>query len=64
MPERIPALAKTYLSYAFSGLFLSSLLLYVWVDLCKISEFIAPLINLLVTVPLNFVLNKFWALKK
>jgi len=60
----IKALAKTYLSYAFSGLFLSSLLLYVWVDLCKISEFIAPLINLLVTVPLNFVLNKFWALKK
>lgn len=60
----IKALAKTYLSYGFSGLFLSSLLLYVWVDLCKISEFIAPIINLIVTVPLNFILNKFWALKK
>ena len=60
----VKALIKTYMSYAFSGLILSSLLLYVWVDLCKISEFIAPLINLIVTVPLNFVMNKFWALKK
>ncbi len=60
----LKALIKTYLSYAFSGLVVSSILLYVWVDICKISEFIAPLINLLVTVPMNFVLNKFWALKR
>ena len=58
----VKALVKTYLSYGFSGLLLSSILLYIWVDLCKVSEFLAPLINLVITVPLNFVLNKFWAL--
>lgn len=58
------ALIKTYISYSFTGLFLNSLLLYLWVDLLHISAFIAPIINLLVSVPVNFVINKFWAFKK
>lgn len=56
-------LAKTYISYAFTGLFLSSLLLVFWVRVMRISEFIAPIINLCVSVPLNFLINKFWAFK-
>ena len=58
------ALLKTYVSYSFTGLFLSSALLILWVQVCGISEFIAPIINLLVSVPLNFLINKFWAFKK
>ncbi len=58
------ALIKTYISYSFTGLFLNSLLLYLWVDLLHISAFIAPIINLLVSVPINFIINKFWAFKK
>ena len=57
------ALLKTYISYSFTGLFLSTLLLILWVQLLHISEFIAPVINLLVSVPLNFMINKFWAFR-
>lgn len=58
------ALLKTYISYSFTGLFLSSILLILWVQIFHISEFIAPIINLLITVPLNFIINKFWAFKQ
>jgi putative flippase GtrA len=57
------ALAKTYVSYSFTGLFLNSILLILWVKVLGISEYIAPIINLLVSVPLNFIINKFWAFK-
>ena len=57
------ALVKTYISYSFTGLFLNSALLVLWVDVLHISEFVAPIINLLISVPLNFVVNKFWAFK-
>lgn len=58
------ALIKTYVSYAFTGLFLNTILSILWVDVLHISKFIAPIINLLASVPLNFILNKFWAFKK
>lgn len=57
------ALIKTYISYSFTGLFLNSILLILWVQVCHISEFIAPIINLLISVPLNFLINKFWAFR-
>lgn len=58
------ALLKTYVSYAFTGLFLNSILSLLWVEVLGISKLIAPIINLLVSVPLNFIMNKFWAFKK
>ena len=58
------ALLKTYVSYSFNGLFLSSALLVLWVDVLYISEFWAPIINLLISVPVNFLINKFWAFKQ
>lgn len=60
----VKALVKTFISYSFTGLFLSSVLLVLWVQVMHISEFVAPIINLLVTVPLNFIINKLWAFKK
>ena len=57
------ALIKTYISYSFTGIFLNSALLVLWVKVFRISEFIAPIINLLVSVPLNFIINKFWAFR-
>ena len=57
------ALLKTYISYSFTGIFLNSALLVLWVQVFHISEFIAPIINLLVSVPLNFIINKFWAFR-
>lgn len=65
--EEVPwvrALLKTFASYAFSGLLLNNALLFVWVEMLGISKEIAPLINLVITVPLNFIMNKFWAFRK
>lgn len=55
--------AKTFVSYSFTGLILNSVLLILWVRILHISEFIAPIINLIVSVPLNFLINKFWAFR-
>jgi len=54
---------NTYAAYGITFL-LSTGLLFIMVDVIGISEFIAPLINLCITVPLNFILNKFWVFKK
>lgn len=58
------ALVKTYISYAFTSLILAELLLHLWVNTLGISEYIAPVINLLITVPLNFMIQKLWAFKQ
>lgn len=58
------ALLKTYISYALTGLVLNNIFLYIWVQMVELSKDIAPVINLIVTVPLNFILNKYWAFKK
>ncbi len=55
---------RTYISYAGTGIVLNSLLLYIWIDLCDFSPIIAPLINIVLIVPINFLLNKLWAYKK
>lgn len=59
--ELLQALLKMYLSYAFTGIILSNILSYVWIDVLHISKLIAPLINSVIGVPINFILNKFWA---
>lgn len=55
-------LLKVYASYGVTFL-LSTFLLYVMVDCLHVSEYIAPIINLCITIPLNFIFNKFWAFK-
>lgn len=57
------SLAKTYLTYMLS-LCISTCLLFLLVDIMGIHEKIAPIISLMITVPLNFVLNKLWIYRK
>lgn len=80
-------LIKTYVSYSFTGLFLTELLLLLWINVLNIGQYlggvcewllsfgiafdqydlaasIAPLLNMFFTVPLNFVINKFWAYRQ
>ena len=57
------ALLKTYASYSITGLVLSNILLVLLVQKAGISEFVAPLITYAVTIPLNFLMNKFWAFR-
>lgn len=58
------ALIKTYITYSFTGLFLSSILLVLWIEVCGMSKFIAPLLNSIIGLPINFLINKFWSFKK
>ena len=60
----LKSLLKTYLSYAATGIILSNILLFIFVDLMEITKTVAPFLGLLITVPLNFVLNKYWAFRK
>ena len=57
------ALLKTYISYSFTGVFLNSVLIVLWVQIFHISAFVAPIINLLISVPINYIINKFWAFR-
>ena len=58
----IKALIRTYISYGFSFI-LGSVLLIVLIEFLKVSDVIAPLIILVITIPLNFLMNKFWTFK-
>lgn len=62
--EAVLRLLKTYLSYLSTGFVLNAILLVVWIEIMGIPGEIAPLISLLVTVPINFLLNKFWVYRK
>ena len=53
---------KMACSYGLTAL-LSNGLLFLFIDVMNISKYIAPLICLMISVPLNFVLNKIWAFK-
>ena len=57
------ALVKTYISYGFSGILLTNVLSILWIDLLGIPKEIAPILNLSISVPLNFIINKFWAFR-
>lgn len=60
--NHVKTIFKTYVSYGISAV-LSIVLLVFLVEVCNISEIIAPIINLAITVPLNFLMNKYWAFK-
>ncbi len=57
------ALLKTYLCYGFTGIVLNNALSWLWITKLGVSKFVAPLINLIISVPLNFLLNKLWAFR-
>lgn len=58
----IKAFSKCVMSYA-GGYLCSSALLFLWVSILHLPEYISPIISLLVTIPVNFILNKKWAFK-
>lgn len=59
MRQLLKRIGKTYLSYGATFL-MSTAFLYVEVDILHWSAVICPIINLVLTIPLNFLLNKFW----
>lgn len=59
----VVTLLKTYLAYGFTGIVLNNILSWIWIEQFGVSKFIAPLINLIVSIPVNFYINKFWTFK-
>jgi len=57
-------LLKTYVSYGLTGLLMANGLLYLWVDVLGINPYLAFFLNLVLTIPTNFLLNKLWAFRK
>ena len=54
---------KTILAYASTGILLNSILLWLLIDRWRVSEYVAPILILFVTVPANFIMNKYWSFK-
>lgn len=53
---------KSFTGYGMTFL-LGTICLVLLVQVVGVSEFIAPIINLLITIPINFFINKLWAFK-
>ena len=61
---RFKALLRTYACYAFTGLFLNNVISWLWIDVWGGSTYAAPAVNLPISTPINFLLNKLWAFGK
>lgn len=60
--SKLKRLGKTYISYGGTSI-LSNVLLWVEVSFFAVSKSIAPIVNLIVTIPLNSIINKLWTFK-
>ena len=60
--SKLKRLGKTYVSYGGTSL-LSTFLLWLEVQL-GVSKVVAPIVNLIITIPLNFIINKLWTFRK
>lgn len=62
MKSVLKRLGKTYISYGGTSV-LSNILLWLEVALLDVDKAIAPMVNLIVTIPLNFIINKLWTFR-
>lgn len=58
----VKAFLKVLASYGFSFI-LSIILMSVMVEALGISSLVAPILKMIITIPINFLLNKVWAFK-
>lgn len=62
--ERSPAQTIRYFCvYGFNFL-LGIFLLYLYVDVLYLNKYIAPIISMPVTIPLNYCLNRYWVFRR
>ena len=60
--KNLSSIVKFYFSYLIT-LLLSAILLYIWIEIFNISDKIAPIINVVITTPINYFMNKYWVFK-
>jgi putative flippase GtrA len=62
--DRRRVLLRTYACYGFTGIILNNILSTLWIKGLGISKYISPLLNLFITIPVNYLTNKYWAYAK
>ena len=62
LSDKFKRLLKTYVSYGGTSL-LSFVMLWVEVSLFGVNKTVAPIVNLIITIPLNFIINKLWTFR-
>lgn len=55
------SILRTYISYGITGIVLNNILSWIWIEILGVSKYVAPMFNLLISVPINFFINKIWA---
>lgn len=60
--SKLRRLGKTYISYGATSI-LSNVMLWIEVTFFAVNKSVAPIVNLIVTIPLNFIVNKLWTFK-
>ncbi len=61
--NNVSKLVKVFASY-FITYIINIVVLDMLVERVRISRFAAPVIIIIITIPINFLLNKFWAFKE
>ena len=51
------------MAYGFTGIILNNVLSAIWINALGISKYVAPMLNLIFSIPLNFIINKLWAFR-
>jgi len=59
----IKRLVKTYIAYFMSGIIVANYALWFFIEICDVNKYFAPILTLLITVPMNFLVIKFWAMQ-
>lgn len=61
--EKVQTFFKTVISY-FITFWIGKGLLKLFVEVCGISKVLAPILQILIITPVNYLINKFWSFKK
>ena len=56
-------LFKMYISYGFTGIILNNVLSWFWLRTFGITKYFVPIMNIFISAPINFFMNKLWAFK-
>lgn len=61
--QEILRIVKTYFSYFLSGIIITNICSLILIEQLFISKYVSPIFVLGITVPINFILIKYWAIK-
>lgn len=61
--DKWKSMGRSFIVYGFTGYILNNILSYIWIYVLDISKYLSPLLNLVISMPVNFCANKLWAFR-